>query len=225
MGKTRMRLASALVAAGLLTLILPIIQMRVSMFGKVEWSAFDVVSRLVSGGDQQKDKPSFIDIAKAAKRVKTEVDRTSSPSSTSSNGVPRLPLGIMLAPFIPLEIAITYALLLVAIVVLCVRRMQRALGFISAAGAVTSTVALLSVFLFSNAIQQSLAKELTKPDMRENIFAQLSQAFMESIHVDPGVALYLLVAVMVGLFATWKWDQLDPIALPRADALGSRGSE
>jgi len=209
MGKTRMRLAIAIVAVGLLTLILPIIQMRFSMFGKVEWSSFDIVSRLVSGGDQQKDKPSFIDIAKAAKRVKTEVDRTSPSTPTSPQQTRRLPLGIMLAPFIPLEIAITYALLLVAILVLSVRRMHRALGFVSAAGAVISTVALVSVFLFSNAIQQSLAKEVTKPEMRDNVFAQLSQAFMESIHVDPGVALYLLVAVMAGLFAVWKCDWLD----------------
>ena len=207
-----MGLAFAVVAAGILTLILPIIQMSAPMLGKVEWSAFDVVSGLVGGGDQQKDKPSFSDIAKAAKRVKSDVDRTSAPpSSPSSKPARHLPLGIVLAPFIPLEIAITYALLLVAILVLCVRRMQRILGFVSAAGMVTSTIALLSLFLFSNAIQQSLAKELTKPEMRENVFAQLSQAFMESIHIDPGVALYLLVAVMAGLFAVWKWDGLDPV--------------
>ena len=213
MGKTRMRLALAVVVAGLLTLFLPIIQMSVPLFGRVEWSALDVVSRLVGGGGNNKTgKPSFIDIAKTAKRVKSEIDRTASsqPStSTSPRELRRLPLGILLAPFIPLEIGMTYALLVVAIVVLRVPRLQRALGYISAAGAVISTIALLSVFLFSNAIEQSLAKELTKPTVRNNPFAQLSQAFMENIHIDPGVALYLLLAAMVGLFALWKWDGLE----------------
>jgi len=189
--------------------------MSVPLFGKVEWSALDVVSRLVNGGNNEPGKPSFVDIAKTAKKVKAEIDRTTAsqpPGSTSPREPRRLPLGIWLAPFIPLEIAITYALLLLAVVALCVRRMQRLIGPISIAGTAISTVALLSVFLFSNAIEQSFAKELTKPAVRDNPFAQLSQAFMENIHVDPGVALYLLLAAMVGLWVLWKWDTLDAAA-------------
>ncbi|HEV2021621.1 MAG TPA: hypothetical protein VGQ94_03745 [Terriglobales bacterium] len=203
-GKTRMQLAIGVVVVGVLTLFLPVIEINVPIFGKVQWSALDVVSRL-SGGSK-KGKPSFIDVAKGAKRVWSEVHQTA--SSTSPKKIPSGPLGIMLAPFIPLEIAMTYAALLGAIMALCVRPMQRILGFVSAVGAVTSTVALLSVFLFSNAIQQSMDKEMKKPEMGNNPFARLLQAFMQGIRIDPGVALYLLVAVMAGLFAIWKWDSL-----------------
>lgn len=78
------------------------------------------------------------------------------------------------------------------------------------------------MFLFSDAVQQSFAAGMNSPEMRDNPFAAIGQVLAKSVRVEPGVALYLLVIVMVALTLVWKLSWLDRLAV--ADAHSAHDS-
>jgi hypothetical protein len=135
------------------------------------------------------------------------------------------PLGITLAPFIPLEITLAYMLLLCATVVLFVPPIQRIVGAIAVLGTASSAAALISVFLLSDAIQQIFAVEMNSPEMQNNPFAGFGKALMQSIRIEPGLALYLLVAVMLSLVVVYRFSALDRVTIAEEKSVATDAGE
>lgn len=205
LGKTRKIIVLLLALLGMFTYFLPVIVVSVPIIGRWEWSALNITSQMTTTNPAHERNPSFGDLANNLPRIATNEN----PSSSNRD----VPLGFTLAPLIPVEILVTYLLLVPVLACLLVPRIQNILGSIAVVGTVSSGAALVSMFFFGDALQQKFSAEMNTPAMRDNPFAAIGQAFVKSVRVESGVALYVLVAVMVGLTLVCQFSWLDRLAV------------
>jgi hypothetical protein len=171
---------------GVMSFFLPCISLNAPIVGSVKWSAFNIISQF-SDSSSTTQSPSFGDLSKNLNKEVVSKDEA------------EVPLGIKLAPFIPVEVAFTYLLIVVVATTLFIPHSRKILIVTSVIGSATSGLALISVFLFGDALRQNMMKAMSGPDMQGNPFAGIGQALMQSFRVDPEIALYLLVAIMAAL--------------------------
>jgi hypothetical protein len=208
LGRLRKSISLAILSVGVISFFLPLVSITAPIIGRIQWSALNVVSQLA---EEKQNSPSLSGVSKAISRQSaSDSDRGSAAPRVSHEDVP---LGIAIAPFIPFEIYLTYLLLIPAVLAVFMPVFQKLLGPVSVLGLVSSGFALVSVFLFGNAIQQSMATRMNSPEMQNNPFAAIGQALAQSFRVEPGIALYLLVLVMAGLLVVLQCQFLDRLTV------------
>jgi hypothetical protein len=206
-GKNRKAFTIAVVALGCLSFFLPVISIQAPIVGKMEFSPFNIVSRIASSSSQK--SPSFTDVTAMTKEVSKS--EASSPSSIQKSNP--VPLGIAVIPFMPGEVAIAYLSLILIVFGLTVNPLQQNIRIAAVVGLAASVIALVSIYLFSDAIQSSMAANFNTPEMRDNPFAALGQALVQSVHVDPGSGIYLLVSAMAVMLIVCQFSRLDRLTL------------
>lgn len=206
-GKNRKAFAIAVVALGCLSFFLPIISVQAPIVGKMEFSPFNIASRIASRSSEK--SPSFTDVTSMMND--TSKSEVSSPSSSQKSDP--VPLGIKVIPFMPVEVTIAYLALILIAFGLTVNPLQQNIRIAAVGGLAASVSALVSIYLFSDAIQSSLAARFNTPEMRDNPFAALGQALVQSVHVDPGTGIYLLVSTMAVMLIVCQFSNLDRLTI------------
>jgi hypothetical protein len=186
-GKIRRAIAIAVVALGCLSFFLPVISIQAPIIGKMAFSPFNIVSRIA--GSSSPNSPSFADVTDATEEISRNPTSDASLQDSTPKGDP-VPLGIKVIPFMPFEVAIGYASLILILLALTLNPLQQNIRIVAVAGLAATAIALISIFLFSDAIQSKMAASFNTPEMRDNPFAALGQALVQSVHVDPGSGIY-----------------------------------
>jgi len=139
-GKNRKAFTIAVVALGCLSFFLPVISIQAPIVGKMEFSPFNIVSRIATGSSQE--SPSFTDVTAMTKDISKS--KASSPSSIQNSNP--VPLGIRVIPFMPVEVAIAYLSLILIAFALTVNPLQQNIRTAAIAGLAASVIALGSIF-------------------------------------------------------------------------------
>jgi hypothetical protein len=211
--KLRSALIWVLVGIGAFTFFLPLFGFTAPIVGSVKWSALNIISQ-ATGGDN--DKPS---LSKMTDRI---ADVPSEPPADATAELPTpppkhedIPFGIKLLPTIPLAIICTYLLLVICAIGAAI---NKSTVWLAAAGFLTGLWALVGIFVANDSIHASLFKEMSGPEMQDNPFAGLGQLFAQSIKLEPGFGLYVLVFVMAALVLVQKLTILERLEVTEQKA-------
>jgi hypothetical protein len=202
--KLRSALICVLIGIGAFTFFLPLFGFTAPIVGSVKWSALNIVSQATGG---ESDKPSLSKMTDRIADVPAEPPaEATAESTTPPTRHEDTPLGIKLLPTIPLAIVCTYLLLVICAVGSAIRKST---VWFAAAGFLTGLWALVGIFIANDSIHTSLFKQMSSPEMQDNPFAGIGQLFAQSIKLEPGLGLYLLVIVMLALVLVQKLTILD----------------
>jgi hypothetical protein len=218
LGNVRKAATIVVTALGFLSFFVPMITMQVPVLGRLQFSPLNIVSRIFS--DKPGSSPSFSDVTKIGERATKSQDATASSERGDHSG-DKVPIAIRLVPFVPLEIVLTYFSLLMILLLALARPVLSKIRTLAVLGLISSSIALISIFLFADAVISTMTESMNSPDMQDNPFAGIGRMLVQSIHIDPGSGIYMLVIAMAIITLVCYFNGLDRLVIQtRAEVSG-----
>jgi hypothetical protein len=211
LGSVRKAATIVVTALGFLSFFLPIISMQVPVLGRMQFSPLNIVSRMFS--DKPGSSPSFSDATKIGRQATKSQDAAEIPERGDPSGNHNDPIGIKLLPFVPIEIALAYCSLMMILLLAVARPVLSRVRALAVLGLASSIIALISIFLFANAVISSMTESMNSPDMQDNPFSGIGQMLVQSIHIDPGSGIYMLVSAMAIITLVCYFNGLDRLVI------------
>jgi hypothetical protein len=187
-----------LLGLGVLSFFLPLVSFNAPLVGKVDWSALNAISGIFQSPSAE--RPSFQGI----------VESTGDSDTAESRSVP---LSIQQAVLFPFAVALAYFALCIFIGAESLSLSTTLRKPVGIVGVVCSILGLLSILVLSNGFRQEMSSNLEGAGSDSSQFSALGQGLVQSIKIEPGSGLYLLVTVMVLLFLVQSMRVLDSLEL------------
>ena len=217
LGKARKIITLVAVALGCISFFLPVVTAQVPILGIFEISPNTMLSWLTN--TQTDSGHSLSTVEQMAKNI-TNAPAPETTKNTPTAQAPKndLPLGFKLLPFVPLELALAYLVLILIALQAAFRPVQARIRITSAVGTLVTGIAWGSVALFGATIRSRMEQSFNTPDMRDNPFAGLGKALVQSFHVGAGSGIYLLIGAMIAVLLISVFNGIDRLVVQPANA-------
>ena len=193
----RMLFSWVSIVLGVLAFFLPLVSVHAPIIGDLSWSTLNIVSDALGSTENNKNEsPSFSQIVK----------RSAQPSGSSTEAT-EMPLGMRLATFFPFAVLFCYMALVVTVFFILVAYSPRTIAFLSGLGLCSAFYSLIAVFLLEDALKGQMKQSMT--GMESNAFSAFGNALLQSISIQPGAGVYLLVGCFALMFIIQYLPALD----------------